>query len=120
MSIKRSNEEKLDLFADIIEPAYAVISDREWAQKWQDGDRAGAIRTAVKNHKPEIVEILARVEGVEPGAYEIDGLALFMKLVTMFNRPDIDVANGLFTQQGQNDESAYSGSATVNTGDGAQ
>lgn len=115
----RTNEEKLDLFADLLEPAYAVISDKEWAKKWQDGDRTGAIKAAIKSHKPEIVEMLARIEGVEPSEYKIDGLALFFKIAAMLNRPDIELANGLFTLQGQNGESASSGSATGNTKDGA-
>ena len=72
------NFDKLDLFADLIEPAGAIIADKEWAQKWQDGDRAGAIKAAIKGHKREIVEILARIDGVEPEEYQIAGLALVL------------------------------------------
>jgi len=113
------NFDKLDLFADLIEPAGAILADKEWAQKWQNGDRTGAIKAAIKGHKAEIVEILARIDGVEPEDYQIDGLALFMRLVAMFNRPDIE-ATVLFTQQAQNVDGASSGPVTENTKDGAK
>lgn len=116
--MERTNEDKLELFADLLEPAGALIQDREWAAKWLAGDRFGAIRAAIKNHKAEIVEILARIEGVEPEAYRIDGVALFFKLVQMFDRPDLEMVNGLFTSRDQNGEGASSGPATANTGDG--
>ena len=118
--MNRTNEEKLELFADLLEPAGALILDREWAAKWNDGDKFGAIRAAIKNHKAEIVEILARIEGKNPEAYQIDGVALFFRLVQMFNRPDIEMVNGLFTSAAQNGVSAPSGPVTANTGDGGR
>ena len=116
--MNRSNEDKLELFADILEPAGAVILDKEWAAKWQAGDRVGAIRAAIINHKADIIQIMARIDGVAPEEYQIDGVALFFRLVTMFNRPDIEVVNGLFTSRAQNDGEGASGPATGNTGDG--
>ena len=115
-----SNYDKLDLMADLIEPAGRIISDKAWAVKWTQGDKYGAIREAIKGHKDDIVEILARVEGVEPEAYEIDGVRLFFKLAAMLNRPDLETATGLFTQQDQKGEGASSGPATRNIEDGAQ
>jgi hypothetical protein len=116
----RSNEDKLELFADLLEPAAAIIADKAWAQEWQAGNRAGAIKAAIRGHKKEIIEILARIEGKDPEKYQIDGLGLFIKLAAMFNRPDIEMVDGLFTAQGQTDESASSGSATGNIEDGAK
>lgn len=120
MSINRTNEEKLDLLADLVEPAAAIIEDKEWLRKWKQGNRAAAIRDAIANHKKELVEIFALIEGQDPATYRIDGVALFVKIITMFDRPDLEVVNGLFTSQGQSDAVGSSGSATGNTGDGAQ
>lgn len=110
----RTNEDKLELFADIIEPAGKIVSDRKWAQMWQDGDYTGAIRAAIKGHKREIIEILARVDGVDPQEYDIDGVRLFFKLAAMLNRPDISPVTGLFTSQAQSAAAASSGPATAN------
>lgn len=113
----RSNDEKLEMFADVLEPAGRIIADKAWALKWQAGNRIGAIREAIKGHKADIVEILARIDGVDPAQYQIDGLALFMRLVTLLNRPDLEPMSGLFTSQAQNDDKESSGPATENTKD---
>lgn len=110
----RTNNDKLELFADVLEPAGRIIADKAWALKWQDGDRLGAIREAIKGHKADIVDILARIDGVDPAEYQIDGLSLFMRLAAMFNRPDLEFANGLFTSQAQSADAASSGPATAN------
>ena len=57
---------------------------------------------------------------MEPGEYQIDGLGMFIKLAAMFNRPDLEMVNGLFTLQAQTGDGASSGSATDNTQDGAK
>lgn len=118
--MNRTNDDKLELFADVLEPAGRIIADKAWAQKWQSGDKIGAIREAIKGHKAEIVEILARIDGVDPAEYHIDGLALFMRLVTLFNRPDLEPMTGLFTSQAQNGDKESSGPATENTEGGAK
>lgn len=118
--MNRTNEEKLDLFADLLEPIGAIVMDKAWAVKWQAGDRFGAIREAIKGHKAQVVEILARIEGADPAAYTIDGMALFIKLAMMFNRPDLDgMAGSLFTSQRPTAGDGPSGAATETTGDGA-
>jgi hypothetical protein len=118
--MNRTNDDKLELFADVLEPAGRIIADKAWALKWQAGDRIGAIREAIKGHKADIVEILARIDGAEPAQYQIDGLALFMRLVTLFNRPDLEPMTGLFTSQAQNGDKESSGPATGNTGVGVK
>ena len=115
----RTNEEKLELLADVIEPLGAIIGDKAWALEWQAGNRVGAIQAAIRGHKQQIIEILARVEGVPVEQYQIDGLALFFKLAAMINRSGIE-ATGLFTSRAQNGDGESSGPATENTGDGAK
>ena len=117
MNINRTNEDKLELFADILEPAAAILTDETWALEWQAGNRASAIRAAVKNHKAEIVEILARIDGEDPEHYEIDGMRLFLRLYGMFNRPDLEGVEGLFTSRDQSAAAASSGPVTENTGE---
>ena len=111
--MKRTNEEMLDLLADILEPAARIIEDRSWARAWQAGSRAQALRLAIKNHKAEIVEILARVDGQEPAEYSIDPVAMFVRLANAFNRPDLEgMSDSLFTSRAQSGGGAPSGPAT--------
>ena len=114
MDNTRSNEDKLELFADILEPAGAIYEDKTWAMQWQAGERIAAIRSLIKNHKAEIVEILARIDGVEPAEYRIDGVSLFVRLYNLFNRPDLEPVTGLFTSQAQSGGGESSGPAMEN------
>ena len=115
----RTNEQKLEMFADLLEPVGAIISDKRIALAATEKGTTAALRLAITLHKREIVEILARMEDKKPEEYQIDGLVLFLKLFKMFNRPDIDI-DGLFTSQAQTGGGASSGSATENTEDGAK
>lgn len=116
--MNRANYDKIDLFADILEPVAAIVADKSWIADFQQGNKIKAIQTAIKGHKRELVEIFARIEGKDPDTYEIDGVGLFFRLARMLNRPDLDV-NDLFTSQDQSADAAPSGPATPNTGDAA-
>lgn len=119
--MKRTNEEILDVFADILEPAYAIITDKDWAGLWLSGDRIGAIRAAIKTHTREITEILACFEGQDPETYRIDPVSLFIRVASAFNRPDLEeYTDSLFTSRAQSGESAPSGPATPNTAAGGR
>ena len=113
----RSNEEQLELFADLIEPAAEIMADKEVAKILQSGSRpAKAVKLAIKNHKQAVIELLARLDGVEPRDYVVPGpIGLTMKLIDLFNQSEV---KDLFQSQAQSEIAADSGSATVNTGDG--
>lgn len=114
----RTNEDKLDLLADLIEPMGAILSDRDWMRLWDAKEYAAAIKSAIKRHKQEIIQILARVDNQQPQDYRIDGVALFFRLAAMLNRPDMDLKD-LFTSRAQSAAAASSGPATASTGDAA-
>lgn len=114
-----NNEDKLELFADLIEPAAEIFSDAE-ISKLSDTKASKARITAalIKNHKSAVITILALLEGLEPDKYIVPGpIALAGKILKLLNDPEIV---GLFTSQGQNATAVSSGSATVNTEDGAK
>lgn len=115
--MKRTNEEALELFADILEPAAEVLADKELADIIRGGGKpVKAVAVAIRKHKAEIIEILARIDGADPEEYEVNVLVLPVRLINLLNRPEI---KELFTLQGQTGDAASSGSATENTGDGA-
>lgn len=113
----RSNEEQLELFADLIEPAAEIMGDKQIAKLLQSGSKpAKAVKYAIKNHKQAVIEMLARLDGVDPEDYIVPGpIGLSMKLINLFNNPEI---KSLFIVQGQNEIAADSGPATENIGDG--
>lgn len=112
MSVK-SNEENLELFADLLEPVSEIFSDEELAKLYQKKAKTAVIaKTAIKRHKKSVIEILALLDGVSPDEYKINPLALFAKVVGFLNKPEV---SELFTSQGQKNGGESFGSVMVNT-----
>lgn len=109
----RTNEEKLELFADILEPAANILADPEIKSMVESkAPVISVVKYAIKTHKKEITEILARFEGVEPGNYKINGIALIMKLLNVMNDPDVKtMADELFSSPLQTYAAASVGNA---------
>lgn len=105
-------EEALDLLADIIEPAAAIMADKEVAQISRSGGPViKLIKPMIKNHKKEVIEILAVLDGEDPKEYakKVNLFTLPKKLLDVVNDPDM---RNLFSSQGQNAEETSSTSAT--------
>ena len=104
-------EQALDMLADLMEPAAAIMADKEIARLAKaDVPKIKIVKTAIKNHKREVVEILAILEGENPDKYseKINLFTLPAKLLEIFNDPDL---MSLFTSQEQKTETS-SGSVT--------
>lgn len=113
----KQNEDMLDLFANLIEPAAEIFSDPNAIKLTKKNDRAHTASVLIKDHKTAIVKILALLDGVEPEDYVVPGpFVLAGKIINLLNDPELEE---LFTSQGQKEESASSGSATENIEDGA-
>ena len=112
-----NNEDRLELFADLIEPAGDIIGDKEVAKLLQSGKIAKAVKHAIKAHKSAVIEILARLDGKEPSEYIVPGpIGLTTKLVNLFNDPEIQT---LFQSGPQSESAVSSGPVTANIEDGA-
>lgn len=105
-------EEALDVLADILEPSAEIMTDKEVAFLARAGNRLGAVKLAIKNHKKAVIKILAILEGEDPLTYEPLLLTIPLKLLELFNDPDVVQ---VFTLQGQETEQESSGSAMANT-----
>ena len=108
------NEQAIEALADIIEPATEIFSDAEVAESFRAREKMRGIKAILKKHAKAVVEILARLEGVEPDEYECNMLTLPATLGDLFNDPDIAM---LFQSQGQKEDETSSGSAMENTKD---
>lgn len=115
---ERSNEERLDMFADMMEPATEILSDPE-LQKILNGGGAPlkAVKPAIKNHKAACIAILAALEETPVEEYRVPSPgAFFMKVLALFAKPEVQA---LFTSRSQENAKGSSGSATANTEGGA-
>lgn len=105
-------EEALDLLADIIEPASEIFADKEIAANMRDGKKTAAVKAAVKNHKKEIIEILARLDGVSTEEYKCNIFSLPAALLEILNDKGL---LDFFTASVQPNTETSGGNATENT-----
>jgi hypothetical protein len=112
-------EKALDMLADLIEPATAIMADKEISNAVKANlPKIKIVKTAIKNHKPEVIEIMAILDGADPKDYaeKVTLFTLPAKLLEILNDPDL---TSLFTSQGQKIET-LSGSATESTEESEQ
>lgn len=96
----RTNEEQLDLFADLLEPVGELLTDKELVASLQGNDKLKAATQGIKGHKAAIIKILALIDGVDVEEYKVPSPpVLALKILKLLNEPDIAM---LFTPQGQN------------------
>ena len=113
-----TNEQKLEMFADLLEPCAAILGDKEVVGEVQrkGGTAIKAIKMALKKHSSEMVEILAILDGEDPATYEVNVAMIPVRFLKLVNDPSMqEVFNELFTLQAQNENSASSGLATEGT-----
>lgn len=107
-------EQALDVLADILEPAARIISDDEIEKAYKSGQKLKAVKIAIKDHKRDVITILAIMDGEDPETYEPNVLSVPIKLFEILNDPDV---MGLFLSQEQSMEEISSIPAMESTGD---
>lgn len=106
------NKEALDTLVELIDPVVEICKDAELKQVMADNNRVQAIKLAVKNHKKQVVQILAILDGENPQTYEFNIVTLPIKLMELFNDEDM---MAFFASQGWMNSETSSGSVTENT-----
>ena len=106
-------EAALDILADLIEPAGEIMSDKEIGEVFKE-NRFRAIGLAIKNHKKAVMQILSTMDGVPVEEYKCNVFTLPVKILELFNDPEMIQ---LFQYQGQTGDAKSSGSAAENTED---
>lgn len=107
-----TNDQSLDMFADMLEPMSVILADKEVSEKFKHGTIAAGVAHAIKKHKPEVIRILAATDGEPVETYKVNPVAIPFKLLRLLSAPEV---KELFTFAGQTTESGSSGSAMVNT-----
>ena len=109
-------EEAFDTLADIIEPLTIIFTDEEIVKisKEENAPPIKYVVPAIKNHKKEIIEVLARLENepVEEYKKKVNLVSLPKQVLDLINDPEVQ---DLFTSQAQMTQLGSSGSAMENT-----
>lgn len=80
------NEEAIEVIADIMMPLSVIFTDEEIKK---EKNKMKAIAKALKKYKKEVIQILARIDGVPVDKYECNAITLPIKVVEVINEPDI-------------------------------
>ena len=106
-------EKALDTLADILEPAVTIFTD-EKVKKAAEKNYAHAISVAIKDHKKDVLKIMATLEGKPYKEYvkEVNVFTLPAQIIELINNEEI---MSFFTAQVQMDSAGSSGFATENT-----
>ena len=108
------NERAIELLADMFDPIMEIASDDKVVSAARSDNKILLVKIILKDHSKAVFELMALSEGVPADEYECDILTLPMKLLELFNRPELGF---LFQSQGQKTEDTSFGSATENTED---
>lgn len=103
------NEDALELLADLLEPVSYIFADKEVKRLFTSGTKIEAIRYILKEHSKKIIEILARLEGVEPKEYNANIAKMTASLLDILNDEELI---SFFTLQEQTTEETPSGAVT--------
>lgn len=102
-------ETALEVIADIIEPAFSIMSDKEFEKAIKADKKYSAIQIALKKHKKDVLTILAVLDGEDPETYKPSLLSIPKKLLEMLSDPEL---MELFQSQGQTSDAPSAGSAS--------
>lgn len=119
MTLEQQNYDKLDMMADMIEPLGEIIGDSDVMEAWRQKQRGAAVALMLRNHKAEVVTILAALDGVPVDEYEVKPEEVVLKLLARLSELS-GVVKAIFPTRAQSAAGASSGHATENTEDGAQ
>ena len=106
------NEQAIEILADMFDPIVEITSDEKVVSAARGSNKILMVKHILKDHSRAVFELMALSEGVSVDEYECDIFTLPMKLLDLFNRPELGF---LFQSQGQKTDETFSGSATENT-----
>lgn len=107
------NEDGLELMADIMEPLAKIFASPELKKAVErKANKIQLVQTAMKHSSKEIIEILARIEGVPVEEYDKNAVGMTVQILQLLNDKEV---SELFFSQAQTAEQTCSTSATEST-----
>lgn len=84
------DEDAIELLADLIEPAANILSDKAVQNAFNsDISKISMAKMILKDHKGDIMEILARLNGKEIGDYHCNPVSVLVDLMTVLNDKEL-------------------------------
>ena len=105
-------EEALDVFADMLEPLFMILSNKDVREAYEEKNIMTAVKVAIKNCKKDVIALLAIIDGENPETYKPGVFTVPNRLLAILNNPDF---RNLFILQAQTSTTGNSGSAMENT-----
>lgn len=103
------NEEALEVLDRIMEPVSVIVTDTGFISLVQQGTpRIVIAKEVIKNHKKEVIEILAALNGETPETYRFTLISLLRDAMEVMDDPDLAM---VFQSQSPRKEEESSGSA---------
>lgn len=111
------NEDAIDLLADIIEPTAKIFANKELKKAINNkATKIELIKVALKNNKSDLIEILARLNGVDVDEYECTVMSIITDCLSIISDKEL---SDFFTLQQQMmvEESSESAMESTEEGD---
>ncbi|MCQ2369206.1 MAG: hypothetical protein MJ007_01875 [Paludibacteraceae bacterium] len=105
-----NNEDALDLLVDLIDPVSNLFTDSEFTNAVKTMTKIEAVKIAIKNHKKDIIEILARLDGTPVNKYKCNVITIARDLLEILND---EALLDFFTSQGLMEEKSASSEPMV-------
>jgi hypothetical protein len=86
---KVEGAEALDVWADLLEPITAIASDKEFEKLYKSKPLVFAVKYVMKNHKSEILEVLALMQGEDVETFRPSFFELPKMIFELLNDKDI-------------------------------
>lgn len=96
---KIEDKKAIDALADIIEYLEPICSDDEVVEAWKEKNKLKVCSKALKNHKDEVIMILATLEGVPVEEYHCNLATLPGELFQIMFNPTLISGFGLQFQK---------------------
>lgn len=106
------NEDALELLADLLEPVGNISSDKAFIATIKKSTRFEIAQYLLKNHKGDIITILARLNGQKREEYSANAMQMLTQLLEIINDKELV---DFFQSQGLKALGASSGSVMENT-----
>lgn len=83
-------EDALDVLADALGELSVIFGDQNFAKLVRGGaSKMDAVKYLLKEHKKEVLTVMAIIEGENPDEYEPTIIEIPVKLLALLNDPDI-------------------------------
>lgn len=104
-------ERALEVIADLIDPIKEIMDDDRFKATIDSGSKLDVVKFLLKEHKHQMLVVLALLNNEDPSTYEPSLLSLPMMVMDLISDPDV---MSLFGLQDQNTELASTGPVTEN------